>query len=221
MEHRTNNARVLAALIAAAGLMLMIYSLMAFQSGAGASGEHGGMMGGSTGFRYYTLTNMFMAMVGAMMFASGAIFVAMWRPYGTAPFPRTPFWEPGPYVRHEETPTVLYEQRGPGPASTGGNGMAAPSSALTNPPEAAETASTYQVPEMESSLVLRLLNGDERTVFRTIKESGGEVLQRDIVLTTKMSEAKVSRVLDRLVEKGLVVKERNGMGNKVRIQIDV
>ena len=47
------------------------------------------------------------------------------------------------------------------------------------------------------------------------------MLQRDIVLTTKMSEAKVSRVLDRLVEKGLVVKERNGMGNKVRIQIDV
>jgi len=35
-----------------------------------------------------------------------------------------------------------------------------------------------------------------------------------------MSEAKVSRVLDRLIEKGVIIKERYGMTNKVRIQID-
>ncbi|HPP45244.1 MAG TPA: MarR family transcriptional regulator [Methanomassiliicoccaceae archaeon] len=51
-------------------------------------------------------------------------------------------------------------------------------------------------------------------------DAGGEQLQRDIVAGTKMSDAKVSRVLDRLEEKGLVVRERKGMGNVVRISVD-
>ncbi|MDD3398249.1 MAG: MarR family transcriptional regulator [Candidatus Methanomethylophilaceae archaeon] len=72
----------------------------------------------------------------------------------------------------------------------------------------------------EGRLVLRLLSGDDRMVFRTIMEAGGEILQKDIVNKTKMSDAKVSRTLDRLEEKGVIVKERHGMSNKVRIEVE-
>jgi len=72
----------------------------------------------------------------------------------------------------------------------------------------------------DSRLILRLLSGDEREVFRSLVDAGGEQLQRDIVAVTKLSDAKVSRVLDRLEEKGLVARERRGMGNLVRIAVD-
>ncbi len=81
------------------------------------------------------------------------------------------------------------------------------------PPVAAEAPDDHR-------LILRLLNGDEREVFRSLVDAGGEQLQRDIVAGTKMSDAKVSRVLDRLEEKGLVARERRGMGNMVRIAVD-
>lgn len=74
--------------------------------------------------------------------------------------------------------------------------------------------------EKERHVVLRLLTGDERTVFRSIMDAGGEMYQKDIVTKTNMTDAKVSRVLDRLAEKGVVSKERHGMSNKVRIEIE-
>jgi uncharacterized membrane protein len=72
----------------------------------------------------------------------------------------------------------------------------------------------------EQQLVLRLLTGDERTVFRTVMESGGEALQKDLIIKTKMSDAKISRTLDKLVEKGVISKSRFGMTNKVRVEIE-
>jgi len=67
-------------------------------------------------------------------------------------------------------------------------------------------------------LVLRLLTGDERMMFKAIMDSGGEALQKDLILRTKMSNAKVSRLLDRLAQKGVVTKERYGSTNKVKIK---
>ena len=69
-------------------------------------------------------------------------------------------------------------------------------------------------------LVLRLLTGDERTMFKAIMDSGGEALQKDLILKTKMSNAKVSRVLDRLEQKGIVSKDRHGATNKIRIKLE-
>lgn len=69
-------------------------------------------------------------------------------------------------------------------------------------------------------LVLRLLTGDERTMFKAIMDSGGEGLQKDLILKTKMSNAKVSRVLDRLEQKGIVSKDRHGATNKIRIKLE-
>ena len=69
-------------------------------------------------------------------------------------------------------------------------------------------------------LALRLLTGDERTMFKAIMDSGGEALQKDLIVRTRMSNAKVSRLLDRLQAKGVVTKERHGSTNRIRIKID-
>ncbi len=86
------------------------------------------------------------------------------------------------------------------------------------PPPAASTASPATPAELED-LAVRLLDGDERRLLRVIVEARGEVLQRDLVRTTAFSDAKVSRLLDRLEERGLVVRERQGMTNRVRLTL--
>ena len=75
-------------------------------------------------------------------------------------------------------------------------------------------------PTEEDYLVLRLLTGDERTMFRAVVDNGGEALQKDLIVKLKWSDAKVSRVIDRLIEKGVVSKERHGSTNKVKIAVD-
>jgi len=46
----------------------------------------------------------------------------------------------------------------------------------------------------------------------------GEVLQNDLVSRTGMSKVAVTRALAKLESKGLVVKERHGLTNKVRLK---
>jgi uncharacterized membrane protein len=75
-------------------------------------------------------------------------------------------------------------------------------------------------PTEEDYLVLRLLSGDERAMFRAIVDNGGEALQKDLIVKLKWSDAKVSRVIDRLIEKGVVTKERHGSTNKVKVTVD-
>lgn len=79
-------------------------------------------------------------------------------------------------------------------------------------------AGSATAPELED-LAIRLLDGDERRLLKVIVEAKGEILQRDLVRTTAFSDAKVSRLLDRLEERGLVVRERHGMTNRVRLTL--
>ena len=72
--------------------------------------------------------------------------------------------------------------------------------------------------ELES-LAIRLLNGDERRVVRVIVEARGAILQRDLVRITAFSDAKVSRLLDRLEKRGLLIRERHGMTNRIRLTL--
>jgi len=65
--------------------------------------------------------------------------------------------------------------------------------------------------------LMRLLDEDERRMYLEVRDHGGEMLQRDLVALGTFSKAKVTRVLDRLERKGLVVRERHGMTNRVRI----
>lgn len=73
-------------------------------------------------------------------------------------------------------------------------------------------------PDLEN-LAVRLLDGDERRLLRVIVEARGDILQRDLVRITAFSDAKVSRLLDRLQERGLVIRERQGMANRVRLTL--
>jgi len=87
-------------------------------------------------------------------------------------------------------------------------------------PPAATPSRTTETTEGElSDLVVRLLDGDERRLMRILVEAKGDVLQRDLVRITSFSDAKVSRLLDRLEERGLVVRERHGMTNRVRLTL--
>lgn len=83
------------------------------------------------------------------------------------------------------------------------------------PPPATADA---RAPELED-LAVRLLDGDERRLMRAIVEAKGDILQRDLVRGTAFSDAKVSRLLDRLEERGLVVRERHGMTNRIRLTL--
>jgi uncharacterized membrane protein len=215
MLQRENGIRMLAAVVAVAGLILIIYSLLTYQSAVTGSGSHDSMMGmgGSTSMQYYTLANMLLAIGGALMLGCGVLYAVIRQPSALAGSPAA-FVQSVPVAAGRSS-----EERAPPPpvpASGGSIGQ----EVRTPDAEGGKGAEAAPSPAAESALVLRLLSGDERTIFRSVKDAGGEVLQRDIVVTTKMSEAKVSRVIDRLVEKGLVVKERNGMGNKIRIEIE-
>ncbi len=214
MRGKSSEAKLLAAIIAVAGLILVAYSLLATLN---VSSGHDGMMGigSATSSSYYGLANMLLAILGTFMLAASALYLIL---------------------RVDYEPMVYPLALAPVAQGSGSHGMAITPSATSNPsniaqdnPIAKEKSTILgetEAPKPPSTLneqnylILRLLTGDERTIFRAIMDAGGEALQRDLVAGTKMSEAKVSRVIDRLVEKGVVSKERDGMGNRIRIQID-
>jgi uncharacterized membrane protein len=70
-------------------------------------------------------------------------------------------------------------------------------------------------------LTIRLLGGDERKMFRRIVEGDGAVLQKDLVAEGMFSKSKVTRLLDKLEERGLIVRERYGATNRIRISEDL
>lgn len=65
--------------------------------------------------------------------------------------------------------------------------------------------------------LVKLLGEDERQMYLEIRDHGGVMLQRDLVSLGVWSKAKVTRVLDKLEAKGVVVREAHGMTNRVRI----
>ncbi len=67
-------------------------------------------------------------------------------------------------------------------------------------------------------LTLQLLPSDERAIYRRLIDGGGQVLQKDLRRMVSFSGPKITRVLDRLESKGLVVRERRGMTNLVRLR---
>jgi len=136
---------------------------------------------------YYGLENLIMAILGGMFISGGASYLILNRP-GEVRDAISPIAG----VKEEYLPASDDQ----GSVHMTGRGEARPAN---------------------SDLVLRLLEGDERIMYRTILDGGGEVLQKDLMEKAKMSNAKVTRMLDRLEGKGLIIRERHGMTNKVRI----
>jgi len=71
--------------------------------------------------------------------------------------------------------------------------------------------------EFDVKFALRLLEGDKRRVFSEIVEAGWEILQSDLPTQTRFSKAKITRILDYLERKGLIIRKSYGMTNKVII----
>lgn len=65
--------------------------------------------------------------------------------------------------------------------------------------------------------MLQMLDADELRLYEMIRAAGGELLQMHVVSSKIFSKAKVTRLLDKLEKRGLVVRERHGMTNRIRI----
>lgn len=65
-------------------------------------------------------------------------------------------------------------------------------------------------------VVFSVLDDFEKRVISAIEKGGGTVNQKKIVLDTNLSKAKVSRVIKKLVERGLLEVERRGRTNIVK-----
>ena len=59
------------------------------------------------------------------------------------------------------------------------------------------------------------MQDDDRSVYRRVVESGGTLLQRDLIIPDLLPARKVSRIVDRLEARGLVVRQRHAMSNRV------
>jgi hypothetical protein len=195
---KTDRTVLLAALIFVAGLVLTIFALLSPNAMRGGSS---GMMGGTNDINSYSITSMLLAMVGSFMMAVG-VFLAFFRQEYE---PLTDI----PSIRSPTTPAVPLREQVP------------PQTVTADQPPIAQVQDRTTTPAVDDRiLVLRLLTGDERSLFRAIVESGGEALQKDLMVKANMSDAKVSRTLDKLVEKGVVSKTRFGMTNKVKVEIE-
>ncbi len=102
----------------------------------------------------------------------------------------------------------------PAPASPAAPSPVEPPVEAAVPAPAHPVAASAPVPE---PTLVKLLDEDERRMYIEIRSHGGEMFQRDLVALGMFSKAKVTRVLDKLETKGLVVREAHGMTNRVRL----
>lgn len=71
--------------------------------------------------------------------------------------------------------------------------------------------------KQEENLIGQLLEGDEKKLYELIVMEGGQVVQKEIVARKIFSKAKVTRLLDKLEKRGIVVRERYGSTNKIKL----
>ena len=67
----------------------------------------------------------------------------------------------------------------------------------------------------KKKIVAAELEPDEAAVVAIINEGNGSAYQSDIIRKTGFSKVKVSRIIDRMEQKGLVERKRRGMTNLV------
>lgn len=73
------------------------------------------------------------------------------------------------------------------------------------------------ITENKSTMAADILDGDEKILFQKILDNDG-LLQKELILNTDFSEPKVSRLLDKLERRGLIIRKRDGMGNRVMLK---
>jgi hypothetical protein len=189
----SKRVKLLAATIAAIGVVMLAYALLTPETNTDTS-DHMGMWGGRTS---YSTSNVGLIAISSAMIVLALMIAVLWQEY-----------EPLPPNQMTPIPPASGTCAAPEVEKTGGS---EPSHANPSEIDAGEVMA-------REYLVLRLLSGDERTMFKAIMDTGGEALQKELIVRTKMSNAKVSRLLDRLSQKGVITKERHGATNKVRIK---
>ncbi|MBI2542750.1 MAG: winged helix-turn-helix transcriptional regulator [Candidatus Aenigmarchaeota archaeon] len=75
----------------------------------------------------------------------------------------------------------------------------------------------YRRMKQPKEVILSVLDDFERRVIEIIEGSNGEINQRRVVHETNLSKAKVSRVVKRLQERGLIEVIRLGRTNKLKL----
>lgn len=181
----------IALLIAVAGLAVLLFGLLTPDT---SGDSQGGMNSSSDTERTtYSIDNAVIITIGALVFGAALSFYAFKEDYVPVKGD-VPSPTDDAKVVADDVPAVETVTEAP----------------IAGPPQVSG----------DDRLVLRLLNGDERFMYRTIVDLGGSALQKDLIVRTKMSDAKVSRVIDRLIEKGLVTKERHGVTNRVSISVE-
>lgn len=89
------------------------------------------------------------------------------------------------------------------------------------PPRVLSTVESADMSHFDAKFALRLLDGDKKKVFGEIVEAGGEITQSDLPPRTGFSKAKITRILDYLEKKGLIIRKSHGMTNKILIKRDM
>jgi len=193
-----NRTKVIAGVLAIAAVAILAYGLFMGEPTEEDTTDHMGMWDNT---RSYSTTNLTLIVGASFLIAVGVMFILLREEY--VPLPPSMAVPPRDLSTEKgvEGSVPKHEEVAPAPAEEKD----------LRPPE--------EVAAEENYLVLRLLTGDERTMFKAIMDTGGEALQKDLIQRTKMSNAKVSRVLEKLEQKGVVSKERHGSTNKIRIKL--
>jgi uncharacterized membrane protein len=191
----TKWTKIAAAVLAGVAVVLLLYAIFAPEPTT-TDTDHMGMWDSRT----YSSTNLGLMLFASFLIAIAVMFILLKEEYVPLPPTMEPRRLPPPPPADEPKPEII----------------------VTKVPESvlAPQARSEDEKARDSYLVLRLLTGDERLMFKAVMDSGGEALQKDLIQRTKMSNAKVSRLLDRLEEKGVITKDRHGSTNKVKIKLE-
>lgn len=84
-------------------------------------------------------------------------------------------------------------------------------------PGSGEEAPAEEPVDEEPAPDMSRLKDDERRLYEMIEAAGGEILQVKLVSSGEFSKSKVTRLLDKLEDRGLIKRERYGMTNMVRL----
>ncbi len=189
-----NKTKIIAAVLAVVAIALLAYALFMGEP----TEEEETIDHGMWDKRTYSTENLLIIVSASFLIAVAVMFILLREEY----VPLPPSMVPPP------PPSPKEEQKAPEKAAP-----------PAEPVEPEPARRPEDVAAEENYLVLRLLTGDERTMFKAIMDTGGEALQKDLMQRTNMSNAKVSRVLEKLEQKGVVSKERHGSTNRIRIKL--
>jgi uncharacterized membrane protein len=78
-----------------------------------------------------------------------------------------------------------------------------------------------QLIQHNSEIVLKLLNPDERRVIKKIVESEGKIQQLEITYMEGFTKVKAHRVIESLVNKGILEKDKLGKTRMIRLNKDL